>query len=137
MPSSAAYTALFERALANWQHTPIRGLNPEDGQVPADGSAFLEIQFPIGTEQQMSIGAPGENIWRETGAVRFVLALPVGTGLGLWLFRIDNFRAVFRGQDFNGVRTYDVSPAIVRPEADDWSYTIVSFAVAYEYDATG
>ena len=137
MPSAAVHTAVLQRALANWPHTPIRGINPESGQVPSDGSAFLELQFPLGTEQQMSIGAPGQNIWRETGAIRFVLALPAGTGVGLWLFNLDNFRAVFRGQEFDGVRTYDASPPIIRPEADDWAYTLVSFAVAYEFDAIG
>nr|WP_143846004.1 hypothetical protein [Bradyrhizobium cosmicum]QDP27015.1 hypothetical protein FNV92_34895 [Bradyrhizobium cosmicum] len=37
----------------------------EAAQPPADGATFLTLQFPVAIEQQISIGAPGNNVWRE------------------------------------------------------------------------
>ena len=137
MASTAVMAAIEERLVTSWAHTPIRTPNPASGSVPDDGSAFLMVSYPVADEEQMSIGSPGSNVWREGGAVRFVLAIPAGTGLGEWPARLDELRAAFRGQAFGGLRTYAATPPINDGRTDDDSYHLVSFAVAYDHDLLG
>lgn len=139
MASAAVRSAVEARLAANWAHTPIRAPNPSLAGVPADGSAFVSVQYPLANEEQMTIGAPGANIWRETGAFRVVLAVPAATDLAvaLWPARLDALRAAFRGKVFDGVRTYEASPPIVDGATDDGAYALLSFAVVYDHDITG
>lgn len=135
MASAAVMTAVEARLAANWTHTPIVSPNQADQVPPADGTAFLAVQYPVSEETQASIGSPGANVWREEGAFRFVLHLPRGTGLGEWPSRLDALRAAFRGKVFDGVRTYGTNP----PGEDGirGAYELHSFSVAYEFDLIG
>lgn len=130
-------TAVETRLAANWAHTPIRTPNASDGDVPDDNSAFLYVEYPVASEDQKSIGSPGSNLWREEGGFRVVLAIPAGIGLSNWITRLDTLRGVFRGKEFDGVRTYNADPSIQDGSTDDGAYFVISFAVAYDFDIIG
>lgn len=104
-------------------------------QPPADGSTFITLQFPVANEQQITIGAPGNNVWREAGAFRLVMSVRTGDPLSLPNTWLDQARALFRGKQFSGVTTYAPSPAV---EADaqfaGGTRVEISSAVPYQSD---
>lgn len=105
-------------------------------EPPTNGGAFLIVEYPIANEEQITIGKPGANLYRETGAIRFVLEVPQGRGLSLYLGWIDELRDLFRGRVFSGIYTWHASPAVTADESDSSGYFRLSFSVPYTYDIT-
>ncbi len=136
MASAAVTAAVKARLATEWTRTPIFHPN-EQPQVPADGTPFLSVQYPLAMEEQMSIGAPGNNVWREEGAIRFVLAIPRGAGIDDYSGWIDELRASFRGKIFSGVHTFEASPAVLDDRNEDGKYWALSCAVTYHFDIFG
>lgn len=136
MASAAVMTAVKERLDAFWSRTEIRYLN-DTFETPTDGTPFLAVQYPVATEMQASIGAPGANLYREEGIVRLVLMIERGAGVIDWTAWLDDLRRHFRGKSFGGVRTYEASPAVLDDRNDDGKYWALSCAVAYEADFLG
>lgn len=140
MASSAAMTALDAAITAAWPHTPIHFPNVA-GAVPNDGSPLLIVTYPVANETMLTVGAPGANVWREEGAVRVVLSLPVGMGLtqdGVsWPARFDDLRAALRGKVFDGVVTFEATPPATNDQSDRGAYFDLSSALAYQIDITG
>lgn len=142
MASFAVTSAVDALIAANWTHTPIRERNAK-AKIPADGAAFLVVSFPFATETPISIGAPGANIYREEGAFRIALFIPIGRGVNPpeapWAQRLDTLRAALRGQIFAGGAgvIWEAPPPIVNDDNDNGSYYELSFAVPYRYDVTG
>lgn len=140
MASASVMTALDAAIAAAWSHTPIMGPN-EAGALPDDGTALLIVTYPVADETMLTVGAPGANVWREEGAVRVVLSVPVGMGLALdgvsWPERIDALRAALRGKVFGGVVTYEAPPPATNDQSDRGAYFDLSFAVPYQFDLIG
>jgi hypothetical protein len=104
-------------------------------QPPADGSTFLTLQFPVANEQQITIGAPGNNVWREAGAFRLVMSVRIGDPLSLPNSWLDQARALFRGKQFSGVTTYAPSPAVEGdPQFAGGTRVELTSAVPYQSD---
>lgn len=136
MASAAVMSAVKERLEAFWTHTPIEYPN-DTFTAPTDGSPFLAVQYPVATETQASIGAPGANLFREEGVIRFVLMVERGAGVIDWTAWLDDLRRHFRGKTFGDVRTYEASPAVLDDRNDDGKYWALSSAVAYDADVLG
>lgn len=138
MASAAVMAAVRARIEALWSRTPVRFPNELDAvagaQAPADGSAFLIVQYPVAVEDQITLGAPGSNVFREEGAIRFVMQVPYGAGLDTYAEWLDELRALFRGKQFDGVTTYAASPAISDDGNDDGNFWALSCAIPYQYD---
>ncbi|GIQ73190.1 hypothetical protein [Bradyrhizobium sp. RD5-C2] len=101
----------------------------------ADGSMYLVLQFPVANERQITIGAPGANVWREEGAFRLVLSVRTGDPLAPATMLIDQARAIFRGKQFSGVTTYAPSPAVQGdPQFVGGTRVELSSAVPYQSD---
>jgi len=109
---------------------------PDDttGQGPADGSPYLTLEYPVAREEQITVGAPGFNVFRETGVIRLVLVQDTGTGTRQPISWMDSLRALFRGKQFAGVTTFAASPAIIDPTNYTGGKFKVSAAVVYYYD---
>jgi hypothetical protein len=133
MAGKAVEDAVAARLAASWTATAIVE-DDTTGQGPADGSPYVTIEYPVAREDQITIGAPGNNVFRESGAFRIKLVSPTGQGLDQALAWIDQLRAIFRGKQFSGVTTYAPSPGAV----DNSNYVagkfIVSSAVPYQFD---
>jgi hypothetical protein len=139
MASKLVMDAVEARLAANWTNTPI-DLPNLTGAVPAAGTPFLALEYPVANEEQISVGSPGANVFRESGAFRITLSIPIGAGrvdpvtgqdyVG-WL---DALRAIFRGQTFAGVKTWAPSPVTINDKSDDGAFFVLSFAVPYYAD---
>lgn len=138
MASKAVSDAVYARLenTANWNHPeiPIVKGNVSPGTLP---ERFLAVQFPIGNEDIASLGDPSNRLFREEGAVRFVLQGESGEGADNLLTLLDELRTLFRGKEFSGVITYAPSPAVEHDDNDEGNYYAVSTVVPYEYDLIG
>ena len=136
MASAAVMAAVEAYVAAHWTATPIVGLNAGGG-VPRRNTPFMAIEYPIADEEQISIGAPGSNVFRETGAFRIVLLIPAGVSLGTWPAAIDALRAALRGKSFGGLVTWAVPPPTLSERSDRGAYLEMSFVVPYRFDTLG
>lgn len=136
MASRTVKDAVEARLAANWTNCPIQGINLE-GETPADASPFLMVQYPVSEEQQITIGAPGNNVWREEGALRFILSIARGTGVDQGLTWIEELRSLFRGKQFSHVSTWAPSAAVLDDTNDAGNYWRLTFAVPYYFDING
>lgn len=133
MASKTVMDAVAARLAANWTLSAIVD-DDTTGQGPADGSPYVTIEYPVSVENQITVGAPGNNVFRETGAFRLKLVSPTGTGLSQPIAWVDQLRGIFRGKQFSGVTCYAPSPAVV----DNSNYLpgkfVVSSSVPYYAD---
>lgn len=138
--SAAVMVAIDAHVAENWNYTPIIAPNG-DASGPDDGSAWLEVQYPVASERMLTTGDPGNNYWREEGGVRVVLMVPLGIGLNdpaaPWMTRIDELRAALRGKKISDIVTYEASPAIIGDTNESGGHFELSFTVEYQYDVTG
>lgn len=133
MASKLVVDAVEARLTANWTNCPVRGANAS-GDVPADGSAFLTVQYPVANEEHITLGPVGQRTFRETGGIRFVLSLPAGQGTSFGLGWADQLRALFRAQQFGGVSCLAASPAFIADANEDGVYFKLSVVVDYYFD---
>jgi hypothetical protein len=140
MASKAVMDAVAAELASAWGAiaASIRIIPPNDvAAVPADGSAFLAYEFPLASEDQITIGAPGDNVFRETGAFRIVLCAPIGSGVDPWAGYVDALRAAFRARQFSGVNCWAPSPPAIDNQSDRGAYFEFSFAIPYYFDLAG
>lgn len=133
MPSQAVFAAVMARLESNWDETPITDPNG-GGRVPARNTPYLTVEFPIANEEQLTVGSPGHNVFREEGAFRIVLSVPIGHKLTPFNAWIDELRTVFRAQSFAGVETWGAAPAITNTRSANGAYFELSFSVPYRFD---
>ena len=133
MAGKAVIDAVTARLQANWTLCAIV-LDDTTGQGPGDGSPYVTLEFPVAIENQITIGSPGNNVFRETGAFRIKLVALTGQGLSQATDWIDQLRAIFRGKQFSGVTTYAPSPGAI----DNSNYLggkfVISSSVPYYVD---
>lgn len=133
MASASVMAAVRARLASGWSHCPVVYPNEEE-QVPASAPAWLAVQYPVATEDQITVGAPGANVFREEGAIRFVLFIPRGAGVDDFAAWMDDLRALFRARQFSGVTTYAASPPVLDDRADAGKHWALSCAVPYQAD---
>ena len=132
MAQGAVISAFKARLATEWNNRcPI--VDSLNGAGDAD-APFLTMQFPVANEDQISIGAPGANLFRETGAARFVLSIKTGIGIDGYIDWIDALRASFRAKQFNGVNTWAPSSPVLDDDNNDGGFWLLSFAVPYYFD---
>lgn len=133
MAQAAVMAAVTQRLTDNFTRCPVKGINL-DGDTPADGSPFLAIEYPVANEQQITIGSPGANTYRETGAIRFVLSIVRGTGVDQGMAWAGELAALFRGKQFASVNTREALSPTLDDGNDNGNYWKLSFAVSYYFD---
>ncbi|HEV7284301.1 MAG TPA: phage tail terminator-like protein, partial [Kaistia sp.] len=101
MPMQQVVAAVEARLASGWTLCPFRRFADDNGDTPADASAFLTVQYPVAMSDQITVGAPGANVFREEGAFRLVLAMPrTMEGRLLALIWTDELAKLFRGKQF-------------------------------------
>jgi hypothetical protein len=121
------------RLQANWNTTAII-LPNEDPAPPADGSAFVSVQFPVGRETFIGMAAVGSRTMREEGTIRIVVSIPRGAGLDTGLGYCGTLAALFRLVTFSGVVCFEASPAVDNDSGDNGAYWVLSSSVRYQFD---
>jgi hypothetical protein len=133
MAGKVVVDAAVARLKANWTLCAIVE-DDTTGQGTGDGSPYVTLEFPVSTEEQITVGAPGANVFRERGVIRIKLVSPTGQGLSQPTDWIDQLRALFRGKQFSGVTTFAPSPGVI----DNTNYIggkfVLSSAVPYYFD---
>lgn len=135
MASQSAMAAVDAYLSVNFSTCPVYELGKEL-EPPPDLSAFVQVQYPLGLEEQMSIGSPGSNRFREEGVIRFVIHTPQSQGVAASATLADELRTLMRNKRFDGVRTFEAPPITLDDGSDHAGYLQSSFAVAYEFDIT-
>lgn len=133
MASLAVITAVKARLAASSITTPVKHPNA-DFQTPADGTAFVSVQYPVAAEGQTTFGAPGNNVFREEGVIRFVINIATGADLEVAATIADELRTLFRSARFDGVRCYAPTSLVFNDSNDDGNYSRASIAVPYDFD---
>lgn len=67
---------------------------------PDAGAGYLELEFPGGSEEQASFGAPGSNFFLERGQVTVHVVAPRGSSRDTAETYAAAIRAAFRGRRF-------------------------------------
>lgn len=141
MPSSSVLAAVEARIATYWTATdpgsgqPIAYFSPNTvGQAPADGTPFLTVQFPLANADQISIGSPGAEVFREEGGIRFVLSIPRGQGVSYWMGQLETLLGNFRAKKFSGVNTWAPTSPILDDSSDDGTYWKLTAVAPYYFD---
>lgn len=136
MASQAVINAVESGQLSLWSHMPIIGWVRRDERTD-ESASFLQVQYPVANEEQITIGAPGANVWREEGVIRLVLLMNRDEDRATILQRADELRSLFRGKEFGGVQTFAPSPPAIDDNNDDGNFLRLSIAVPYQFDRLG
>lgn len=125
MAGKVVVDAVAARLAANWTATAIVD-DDAGGSVPYDGSAYVTIEYPVAVENQITVGSPGNNVFRESGAFRIKVVCQIGTGISQPLDWIDQIRAIFRGKHFGTITTFAPSPGVI----DNTNYVAGKFVIS-------
>ncbi len=136
MARKAVMDAVEARLAALWTRCPVAG-NRLEGDTPSGATSFLAVQYPVANEERITVGAPGENVYREEGAIRFVLNAGREVSSAVALAWADELASLFRGKIFDGVETFGVSTPALDDRNDRAGYFVLSLAVPYQHDITG
>jgi hypothetical protein len=79
MSSPEAYDALVARLRPGWTTTDLV-LENEDYEVASTPTRFVYVEIYGDNYNQESMGAPGANMWLETGVAYLHVMVPTGTG---------------------------------------------------------
>ncbi|KMO20392.1 hypothetical protein SQ03_05695 [Methylobacterium platani JCM 14648] len=107
------------------------------GKTPKDGSPYLEISYPISRARTISVGAPGNNLIRESGTMRLVLYVARGAGTAEGEIWLEELAALFLNKKFDGVTTFEPSSPVFDDRNDLANYYGMSSSVEYQADYFG
>ncbi|MCE4223401.1 hypothetical protein HCU64_06525 [Methylobacterium sp. C25] len=129
-------TAVQARLDAGLGECPVFGVNFE-GDTPAEDGTFVQVSYPVANGEQLTIGAPGSNVYRETGTFQLDVMARRAGGVADGLTLADQLAALFRGKEFGGVQTFAPSSPAIDDRNDNGRYFILSVAVPYQADLFG
>ncbi|MFA7279814.1 MAG: hypothetical protein WC100_06940 [Sterolibacterium sp.] len=138
--TTAAVIAIVKSAVEENYQGPgeIVDLNT-GGSIPQEATAYITVTYPYAKEDQISVGAPGNNLYRVDGGFVVTLHVPRGEPLAEHMQSLDDLRAELRGKTFADgmMRTYGIDPVFINDNSDNESYMELTFAVPYQYDLFG
>lgn len=136
MAGKPVFDAVKAYLTANFNSAPLLDLDAGENP-PADGSAFLQLQFPVGKETFIGMASVGNRTFREDGAARFVLSSPRTGAFEQALAIIETLRDLFRATTINSAGTVVIFREATPPTTGvpSENYWVLSFAVTYYFDA--
>lgn len=132
MASAVPAAAIEARLRANWTTTAIY-VADEFVQPPEPPAAFVVLEFPGGAAEQITVGAPGNNVFREDGAFMLHVMVPSGSGASLARIYADQLATIFRAQTFGGVRCWAPFPPHESDRSNGTAWG-VSWGTPYQFD---
>lgn len=116
---------------------PVKDLVNTAENPDASSPGFIYLEFPGGSEEQYTFGAPASNLFRERGQVTLRIASPLGAGTPVRDSAeadAELLRARFRNDRFaagsRSIRVTSVQP--MGGGLDDGGLWIESIGIAYE-----
>ena len=142
--ANVAVVQAFEAAFAaTWPIVPIVATSAKSGP-PAGVNMFVMLQYPFATNEQITFGAPASNLFREVGAVRFILhvAYPDDENSDAdariqALEFAEEVAVEFRSARVSGIRTLAPTSPLEDDTNENGRFYVLSFTVPYEFDTFG
>ena len=141
MSSKHVRQAIQDYLEANWTATPIVDSENQYQDLPINLQPWITVVYLSANEQKQSIGAPGNNCYRESGGCQFIAFVASGTGTDVALQYAEALRTMIRtagAQGINGVRFWEVDPpdTAIPSEVKSSEGNYFGYAVfgGYEYD---
>lgn len=120
MSSKAVADAIDAYLAANWTACPVLTENADE-ETPADGSAFLVVQY-FGAQNRRVTLAP---VFEEEGAFRIVINVPRGQGPALMRQYAADLVDLFRGVDVGAVHCLTPSEPFAVVEGNFYTGALV------------
>jgi hypothetical protein len=131
--ASAIVKAAVEARLKTWPGISAFPFFDENDAAPLPSAQYLTIEYPVANEDRINIGARPA-IFRETGAIRFVVHILSMSGLNDAIVLVDTLRDWFREQQFGGVSTFEAAPAAFDKSNRSGAFYLLPFVVTYQFD---
>ena len=131
--ASAIVKAAVEARLKSWPGLSAFPLFDENDAAQEPKTQYLTIEYPVANEDRINIGARPA-IFRETGAIRFVVHILSMSGLNDAIALVDTLRDFFREQEFGGVSTFEAAPVAFDKSNRSGAFYLLPFVVTYRFD---
>lgn len=128
MASRAVEDAIDAYLAANWSTSPILTEN-QHGEVPADGSGFIILQFPVSNVERVAVN---KRLYREEGGFRIVIAVPRGVGTATIRDYGEQLATLFRDKTISGVTCLAPSEPFTDDESDRGLYFVGTLVCPFE-----
>ncbi len=135
MSSVAVFDALKAFLVAGWSDTPLVFEN-EDWPLDTEPAAFVYVEIFGGSYAQESVGAPGNNLWRESGSLQMHVFVPNSSGTRTARVHADALADLFKEVEVSGVRFREMSIGAGEPGKQDGNYFPMTVTVDWEFDET-
>jgi hypothetical protein len=140
MSSPAAYDSFHDRLTAAWVYTDLIFENT-DYETPVDGDGkampFVYVEIFGDRYPQISVGAPQQNLFEESGICYCHVMVPSGSGSRDARVHANNILNLFREQNTAGVRIDDMSIGEGQPGRSFPNYWAMTVTLWWErYDIT-
>lgn len=130
MASLAVYTAVKERLGSSWNELAVRYPNDGQGETPADGSAYIAVQFPVANTDRMAVN---QRLYREEGGIRLVVHAERGDGLDQVLGWTGALAALFSDQAFGGIKTQAAGSPFIDDDNELGNYFKAAVVIPYTF----
>lgn len=120
--------AVEARLRANWTASAIIVGNEQE-TAPADGSAFVTIQFPLSETRRWPMNS---RLYREEGRFRVVMSVPAGIGMTMLRAWGDQLAALFRDVKFDGVQCLAPGSPVTIDDGEAWH--VQAFTVPFTFN---
>jgi len=139
MATADAATEINARITAEWPLVqpnipwyPWEQTNPNIG---ADiEQLFMLVEFPGGQSQQASVGAPGDNWWKEIATFNLHMYYPAGDTADAARAALQDAAVIFRGVSENSIiyrAPFPPQPGLEGTLSGNWMS--LSMSIPYEY----
>ncbi len=125
--------AVQARIGATFNGAAVYGMN-EEGEVPADGSAFIQIQYPASNQERLGLS---DRQYREEGGILFSVNVERGAGQNAGVLLASQVANLFRDQTFDGVHTLVPDSAFFDDSNDVGKYFRLIVVAPYWYQYAG
>lgn len=105
-----------------------------DDDPPGGAEYWIAPDFPGAIEEQITVGAPGNNTFRESGTFQVHVFALAGLGDATLTAHAETIRTLFRAQTIDSIRYYGADPPLIGEGRDDGLWMRATVAVEYEYD---
>ncbi len=130
---AAATSAIRARLAANWTTTAVAWPNEK---FAAQETPWVAVEIRGSGEEQLSIGAPGANLFRAAATLWLHVFVKRNTSDATALAYAEQLAAIFRGQSFSGVLCQAASIYGGDEGSEDGKWWRRSVAVPFDFDAT-
>lgn len=132
MASAEVYSPVHDHLVANFTNAPLVFEN-EDTPLADTPAAWVKVEMFGDIYQQETIGAPGDNLWRETGTILMRVFVPRGTGTVVARQHARALVDLFREVEIAGIH-FGAGSIAADDSGSDGNYFAMEASVAFYRD---